>query len=67
MRPVLDPSVKPFAVKVVRDNDQEKLTAHVNEFKILSMLKHKNIVGAVEMFNDTFKNEVYQVLEFVEG
>ena len=48
-----------YAVKVVRDNDQEKLRAHENEFKILSRLKHKNIVGAVEIFKDYFKNEVY--------
>lgn len=54
-------------MKVVRDNDHEKLRAHENEFQILSRLKHKNIVGAVEIFKDYFKNEVYQVMEFVEG
>jgi len=59
--------VMQYAVKVVRDNDHEKLRAHENEFQILSRLKHKNIVGAVEIFKDYFKNEVYQVMEFVEG
>lgn len=54
-------------MKVVRDNDHEKLRAHENEFQILSRLKHRNIVGAVEIFKDYFKNEVYQVMEFVEG
>ena len=49
---MLDPSVVPYAVKLVRDNDQEKLRAHENEFYILSKLNHKNIVGAVEMFKD---------------
>lgn len=55
-------------MKVVRDNDHEKLRAHENEFQILSRLKHRNIVGAVEIFKDyLYKNEVYQVMEFVEG
>ena len=63
----LDPSVIPYAVKIVRDNDPEKLRAHENEFIILSKLKHKNITRAVEMFKDQFKNEVYQVMQFIEG
>lgn len=50
--PKLDPSVMPYAVKIVRDNDPEKLRAHENEFIILSKLVHKNIVRAVEMFKD---------------
>ena len=65
--PTLDPSVIPYAVKIVRDNDPEKLRAHENEFIILSKLKHKNITRAVEMFKDQFKNEVYQVMQFIEG
>jgi len=58
---------KPFAVKRVTDNDQEKLLAHVREFEIMQNLHHPNVVGAVEMFRDDFKNEVYQVMQYVEG
>lgn len=57
----------PCAVKIVRDNDPEKLRAHENEFIILSKLVHKNIVRAVEIFKDQFKNEVYEVMQFIEG
>jgi serine/threonine protein kinase len=65
--PVLDQNIKRFAVKIVRDNDEEKLRAHENEFYILSRLNHKNIVRAVEIFKDPFKSEVFQVMEYVEG
>lgn len=57
----------PYAVKIVRDDDKEKIIAHLKEFEILNGLRHPNIVGAIEIFEDKFKNEVYQVLEFVEG
>ena len=30
-------------------------------------LSHYNVVKAEEIFNDGFKNEVYQVMEYVEG
>ena len=45
-----------YAVKVVSDDDQEKLQAHEQEFTILSSLKHKNIVSSREMFRDDCKN-----------
>jgi hypothetical protein len=35
---------KPYAVKIVRDDDQEKIIAHKKEFEILFKLKHKNVV-----------------------
>lgn len=57
----------PFAVKIVRDDDEEKIIAHKKEFEILKKLTHPNVVGAKEIFNDPFKKEVYQVLEFIEG
>jgi hypothetical protein len=49
----------PFAVKIVRDDDKEKIIAHLREFEILKGLRHPNVVGAIEIFEDSFKNEVY--------
>lgn len=49
----------PYAVKIVRDNDEEKIIAHLREFEILKTLRHPNIVCAVELFHDKFKNEVF--------
>ena len=48
-----------FAVKVVRDNDQEKLMAHEREFEILKKLNHPNIVRAEEIFKDDFHNTIH--------
>lgn len=47
---------QPYAVKIVRSDDLEKIKAHKREFDILSTLKHKNVVRVIEMFNDEFKN-----------
>jgi serine/threonine protein kinase len=56
-----------YAVKIVRDDDCEKLRAHEVEFEILSKLKHPNIVNTKEIFVDNFKNIIYQVIEFIDG
>lgn len=50
---------QPYAVKIVRDDDQEKIIAHQREFEILSKLKHPNVVGAIELFTNEFKHEVF--------
>jgi len=49
----------PYAVKIVRDDDEEKIIAHRREFEILKLLTHPNVVGAREIFEDDFKKEVY--------
>lgn len=51
----------------MRDDDQEKIIAHQREFEILSKLKHPNVVGAIELFTNEFKHEVFQVIEYIEG
>jgi serine/threonine protein kinase len=62
-----DFSEKAFAVKIVRDDDPEKIFAHKKEFDILMKLQHPQIIRAIEIFSDEFKNQVYQVMEFIEG
>ena len=42
--------VIPFAVKLVREEDEEKIMAHKNEFEITKRLNHKNIVKSYELF-----------------
>lgn len=58
---------KKYAVKIVRDDDKEKIMAHEREFEILSKLSHKNVVRSIEMFHDDFRSIIYQVLEFIDG
>lgn len=58
---------KPYAVKVSRADDEERKEAHRKEFEITSKLKHINIVQSIEMFDDEFKGEIYQVMDFIEG
>jgi serine/threonine protein kinase len=58
---------EPYAVKIVRDDDIEKIIAHEREFEILLPLNHINIVRAKEIFRNEFKNEVFQVMEYIEG
>jgi serine/threonine protein kinase len=58
---------EPYAVKIVRDDDKEKIIAHEREFEILLPLKHKNIVHAIEIYRNAFKSEVFQVMEYIEG
>lgn len=43
---------KPFAVKIIREDDGEKILAHEHEFKVLAGLKHDNIVKVFECFQD---------------
>jgi len=50
---------QPYAVKIVRDDDREKILAHQKEFEILLKLNHGNIVKAIELFSDEFKHEIF--------
>lgn len=65
--PTSDYLPTPFAVKIVRDDDSEKIDAHEREFSILKKLDHRNVVRAVESFSDKFKHKFYQVMEFING
>ena len=56
-----------YAVKIMRSDDPEKLAAHRKEYEILRALKHENVVEVKELFEDSFKSQVFQVMSFVEG
>jgi serine/threonine protein kinase len=60
--------INPLAVKIVREEDEEKIMAHQNEFKIMSEdLNHKNIVKSKEIYINHIRKEVHQVMDFVDG
>ena len=59
--------VRPFAVKISREDDEEKKVAHKKEFEITSKLDHKNIVRSIEIFDNELKGEIHQVMEYIEG
>lgn len=56
-----------FAVKIVRSDDLEKMMAHKRESEILHALSHTNVVNGIEMFEDKFKNQIFQVIEYIDG
>lgn len=41
--------------------------AHEREFQILKKLDHINIVKAIEYFDNEFKGEIHQILQFIDG
>lgn len=55
------------AVKIMRTDDEEKLMAAQNEYKIQKELKHPNIIEVKEMFFENVRNTIYTVMEYVEG
>lgn len=57
----------PFAGKVQREDDEEKINASKKEFEIMQKLSHPNIVKSFEIFVNEQKKEVHQVLEFIDG
>jgi len=50
---------QPYAVKMVRSDDYEKIEAHKKEFEILKTLNHRNVVRGIELFYDDFKHEIF--------
>ena len=61
-----DPGI-PLAVKISREDDDEKKLAHRNEFKITSELKHPNIVSALKHYENDFTGEIFIVMDYVKG
>ena len=58
---------KPLAVKISREDDEEKKLAHHKEFKITNSLDHKNIIKSLEMFDNPLTGEIHQIMDYVEG
>jgi serine/threonine protein kinase len=58
---------QPYAVKVTRDDDEEKKIANRNEYKISKNLLHRNIVRSIELFENEIEGEMHLVMQYVEG
>ena len=57
----------PLAVKISREDDEEKKQAHKNEFDITKNLRHTNVIKSIEFFDNDITGEIHQVMEFIEG
>jgi serine/threonine protein kinase len=58
---------KTYAVKITREDDDEKKIAHRNEFKLTSTIIHPNIISSIDIFENNFKGEIYVVMDYIEG
>ncbi|CDW82279.1 protein kinase domain containing protein [Stylonychia lemnae] len=54
-----------YAVKIMRNLDEERVAAAKNEFDLLKSLKHSNIVKVQEFF--VTHKQIYMIMERVEG
>lgn len=52
----------PFAVKITRDDDEEKKMANRNEYEITKDLKHLNILKTRELFENEVSGEMHLVM-----
>ena len=49
----------PFAVKISREDDEEKKQAHIREFDMTSNLNHKNVIRSIEIFDNDLSGEIH--------
>lgn len=56
-----------FAVKIVRNRDQEIFTQIKSEFKNLRKLDHPNVIKALELYYDDQKGKIFYVMEYQSG
>ena len=57
----------PFAVKITRDDDEEKKIANRNEYNITKSLSHLNILKTRELFENDVSGEMHLVMQYVDG
>jgi serine/threonine protein kinase len=56
---------KEYAVKIMRNNDEERVMAAQNEFDLLESIRHDNIVKVKEFF--VTPKEIYMIMELING
>ena len=59
--------LQPFAVKITREDDEEKKQASRNEFILTKKMNHPNLMKSIEFFQNEFSGEMHTVMEYVEG
>jgi len=57
----------PFAVKITRDDDEEKKIANRNEYEITKNLSNLNILKVKELFENDVSGEMHLVMQYVDG
>ena len=57
----------PFAVKIIRERDEERRMAHRKEFEITQSLDHINIVKSHKYFFNELTEDVHIVMDLVDG
>ena len=58
---------KAFAVKIMREPDEEKRLSHRREFDITQGLDHINIVKSHKYFFNELTENVHLVMDYVDG
>ena len=61
----LKESGEEFAVKIMKNYDEERVLAAENEFNLLLAVNHPNIVSVKEILKT--EKEIYMVMEFIKG
>lgn len=56
-----------YAVKIFREDDEEKRKILLKEPKVLAKLNHPNIVRFIEHFDNEATKEIHMVMEYVDG
>jgi serine/threonine protein kinase len=56
---------KKFAVKIMRNLDEERVNAARNEFDLLKSLKHPHIVKVKEFF--VTEKSIYMIMQLIDG
>ena len=56
-----------FAVKITRNDDEEKKNANRNEFEMTKDLNHRNILKVHEIFENDVTGEMHLVMQYIEG
>jgi hypothetical protein len=57
----------PFAVKITRDDDEEKKIANRNEYEITKNLSNLNLLKVKELFENEVSGEMHLVMQYVDG
>lgn len=59
--------MRPFAVKIIREPDEEKRITHRKEFEITQSLDHANIVKSHNYFFNELTENVQIVMDLIDG
>jgi serine/threonine protein kinase len=57
----------PFAVKITREDDEEKKIASRNEYELTKNLSNLNLLKVKELFENDVSGEMHLVMQYVDG